>query len=444
MTLLQHPMLQDRRRIWKTLVVFLAFASHGFGFGVVGSVMLDLQISTQSTLQQIGYMVPARAIGIAIGATICSSLIRGRDIQLVMAIALSLGAVLEIIIPYSPYWWLVSVLFVFNGVCFGIIENCCNVFVVRLWGQDCPAVLQVLYFFIGVGASISPLIVRPLLLDAEDEEDQKLFKPEDVKVHLAFLIIGIEILVAAVACFILYFVSPEKDICRTACHDETTEVKPETLRQKVLRSSSFVTAMTVMFLVCGLEVAFGAYIMPYALKADIHVDKKTGALMQSVYWLFFTCGRLITCFYINYVGPRNSTIISLIISLIGVACLTPASNTSVLCMWIGSVLYGIGLSPMWGNLFGFVQLNFPSHSAFLTSALITTACIGECVIPVIVSIFIVRDNMSFTYITCALTGMLFLSFLILCCFVTLYSRQTSLPDQEQQGDVKKRGETNQK
>ena len=100
------PVWVDRVRLWRTAVILLAFASHGFGFGVVGSSLLDLAISTRSSLPLIGYMVPARAAGIAIGALACPSLIaRTRSSQLVVAVSLTAAAVLEIGIPFCPTWW---------------------------------------------------------------------------------------------------------------------------------------------------------------------------------------------------------------------------------------------------------------------------------------------------------------------------------------------------
>lgn len=106
--LLPHALLEDKVRIQKTLVVFLSFASHGFGFRVVGTIMLHLLTSTQSTLQQIGYMIPSRALGIAAGTMLCNMILRKFDIQLVIGSVLAIASVPQIIIPYSSIWWLSS------------------------------------------------------------------------------------------------------------------------------------------------------------------------------------------------------------------------------------------------------------------------------------------------------------------------------------------------
>lgn len=420
----EHPFLQNKSRVWHTLVVFLAFASHGFGFGVVGPTLLDLEISTQSTLKLISFMVPARAIGLAVGATMCNIILKKMDAQLLMSIGLAVGAIFEIAIPFSNTWWLVCVLFSVNGFCFGIVENCCNLLIVQLWREDCPAILQILYFCIGAGASVSPLIVRPLLLPADDEEAQKFFSPSDVRVQYAFLVIGIEIAVASLASFFMYFSARNKDVDQkeVACDQQNVKLN-ESVKQKRLRVSSFGMAMIFMFLACGIEVTFGSYIMPFVLKAKIHVDKKTGALMQSVFWACFTSGRLLTCFYVNRMGPRNSALMSLFLCLIGSVFLTPFSDGCVVCMWVGSVLLGIGLSPMWGNLFAFVQMTFPSHASSLTSALITSACIGECVIPIIVSTFIDHNHMSFMFITCGIIVLMTGMFAILSLLVSFYRNE---------------------
>ena len=417
--------LSDRKRLWKTLAALLAIFSHGFGFGVVGSSMLDLMISTGSTLQEISYMVPSRAIGLAFGATTCNFLINRLDIQLLMTLSLAVAGGIEIIIPFSPHWYHVVILFFINGACFGILENCVTQFIVRLWKNECTALLQVMYFFIGFGACISPLIVRPLLLQAASEEEQLLLKPEDVMVQYAYFIIGTVIGLAGAACFTVYCFYPEEQNVKIARSQSESASMLESLCISMTRWICFLLAMIFMFFMCGLEVSYGSFIMPFALSAVIQVDKKTGALMQSIFWMCFTFGRLVTCFYVNLIGPMKSTLLSLVICASAALIVTPSANTSIIYMWIGSVLLGVGVSPMWANLFGYLQTHFPEYSAFLSTSLITIACTGECVIPIIVSALIIKDHMAFLYISSVSVLAMVLSFGILVLFVEFYRKKLS-------------------
>src|SRR5436189_37629 len=74
-------------------------------------------------------------------------------------------------IPYSPNVWILVGAFFFNGICMGIVETCCNSFLIQMWGSEkCASWLQALFFSFGLGCLVAPLLVRPFLLPVTEED----------------------------------------------------------------------------------------------------------------------------------------------------------------------------------------------------------------------------------------------------------------------------------
>jgi fucose permease len=177
--------------------------------------------------------------------------------------------------------------------------------------------------------------------------------------------------------------------------------------------------MLFMFFYCGVEIALGSYLTPFAVKSDMHLSKATGALMSSTYWITFTFARLTTIFYIDFVGPRNNLIMALSIIAVSNIFLVPFGNTIEWALWAGISLNGIGMSSIWATLFAYISQSMPVTDN-MTSLIVCSACLGECVIPIIISALLDRDVTVFLWVTLACSIILILLFVILFLVLHLY------------------------
>lgn len=433
MKLLVSKIVKDRRT-WKTAALYFAFTGMGFCQAVTGPSLLDLKIKTQSTTEEIAYSVIGRATGVGFGCIMHSVLIpRTTDVQLVIAIALFFASIAQAAVPLNTcVWGVVGTLFATGTFC-GILEISCNMFAIELWGKRCPPFLQVLHFCFGFGSCLAPLIVRPFLLQAEEEDNEIRnleFRPEDVRVQIAFYIIASWIFIASTLFGIIFLFFKETSSV-TCCKEEAMSDCKSTedlmtlslpLKQTRYRYAANSMAMIFMFFYCGIEIALGSYLTPFAVNSDLHLTKKTGALLSSVYWMTFTFARLVTIFYIGFVGPRNSMVIALTLVFVSNLFMVGGGNTTEWCLWTGVVLNGAGMSSIWGTLFAHIQDYYPmTHK--LTSLLVIASSLGECILSVVMGVFIDTHCEFIMVITMCCSVALLLLFVLMHLFLHLFQKE---------------------
>lgn len=416
--------------------MYISYFGHGMSLSIVGPSMLDLQISTSSTLEQVGFTIIGRASGMAVGSLLNTILHKFMDLQLLLALSLGIGCAFQAYIPNSPNVACLIGCFFANGACMGIVETCCNAYLIKLWGgKRCASFLQALFFSFGLGCLLAPLVVRPFLLPVTEEmmlEGNSPFSREDVMIRWPFVVVAVVLGFSSLLWFYIYFfmkgmpptegdtACPSKDGSTTSIGSNSSTEK-ETTKQKVLRYSANLTGMIFVFFYCGIEVALGSYLTPFAVKSDMHLSKSTGALMSSTYWMTFTFARLATIFYIDFVGPRNNLIIALALIAGSNIFLTPFGNTIEWCLWAGISLIGIGMSSVWGTLFAFISYHV-NVSETVTSLIVSSACMGECVIPIVFSALLDKDVRVFLWITLACSIVLVALFVFLYLTLFLYSK----------------------
>ena len=417
---------EERVRLIKTLALYMAFLSHGLGLGITGPSMLDLQISTSSTLDQITYMIIGRAFGLAVGSLFNTLLLRICDVQLILAASLGMASVLEAVAPFMTNVWILVGTFFFNGCCVGIVETCCNCFLIQLWGKSSSAFLQALHFCFGLGCFVAPLLVRPFLLPLTEEDIASgvtNFSANDVTVWKPYMGIACMMAITSVFLFYLYIfkrITPDKVDSVNQSTEVVSEVSfPPSAKQVRIRVGTYAAGMLFMFFYCGIEIALGSYLPAFAVKCDLHLSKSDGALLASVFWITFTFSRLATIFYIDIVGPRNNLIMALSMILISNIFLIPFGNSIEWCLWLGVALNGVGMSSIWATLFSFISSYMPV-TGNMTSLIVSASCFGESIIPIIISAVIDRDIMIFLWVTLACSLILVLLFVLLYLLLHIF------------------------
>ena len=332
---------------------------------------------------------------------------------------------------------------------------------IELWGSESSSFLQALHFSYGVGALISPLIVRPFLLESEFIEgiepeglllngsvsDRELlaeqsFTRDDVQLKYPCWIVAAFTVIPTVIYFLLWRLHPKSNPhpSRLTALDVVVDgdSDPETLKQQQdkkaileeverkrnTKSYQFYKFVSIGLMMCfmpiyyGVELTFGNYLATFAVKSDLHLSKATGADMTSIYWAMFTFFRLSTVFYIDYLGAEMNIIMNTAVILAANVVLAPLyfGYASILCLWIGAVLMGIGCSSIWASAFGYLEMYFPVSSRIASFIMVSTA-IGDFTIPFIMSQFIKEYPNVFLCVTliCSLAmAFIFMLAVIVC------------------------------
>lgn len=188
------------------------------------------------------------------------------------------------------------------------------------------------------------------------------------------------------------------------------------------RIKLLVTVLMTMFMhfYCGLEITFGSFLTTYSVNCSLKMSKKDGALLTSLFWATFTFFRLFAVFYIDFTGPEANLIFELILILIANVFLMIWGNATTWGLWTGTALLGLGTSSVWASVFGYIEPYIPVTSG-MTASFITAACLGEFIIPALISNFVESEPRVFLWVTlyCSIAiTILFIVVSIICrvCF----------------------------
>ena len=413
-------MLQCRVRFLKTIACIMAFTAVGLQLGIQGPSLLDLQILTSCTFEQISWVVTFRSVGFALGSGSFPIVTRYVNVQLIMGLMVALSAACIFIIPFiTNYLWCIFVVGL-SGLANGLNDTAILCFIVQLWGTESAVFLHAVYFGYGSGNLIVPLILKPFLLPLERESDgdiltiggnstdsvnsainQRLkYSSDDVLLATPFLIVGVVTVPVAIFFFVLYAMYPKTEDhpsrTRLVVHvgpDVMPTNQMETFRNDDQWGTSKVwTFMMVMglfsFIFGGMEFTFGAYISAYAVKSTFRLDKQIGALMASVNWIFYTTGRVLAAFLTALMGPRNLLVASLVVIMVAAIILTIAQSIiNVSLFWFGLCLIGLGFSSIWGTVFGFMETKFRVDGPIVTTNTLF-ACVGSSLFPALLGALI--------------------------------------------------------
>lgn len=196
------------------------------------------------------------------------------------------------------------------------------------------------------------------------------------------------------------------------------------------RIKLLVTVLLTMFMhfYCGLEITFGSFLTTYAVNCGLKMSKKDGALLTSLFWATFTFFRLFAVFYIDFTGPEPNLIFELILILIANVFLMVWGNSTTWGLWTGTALLGLGTSSVWASVFGYIEPYIPVTSG-MTASFITAACLGEFIIPAIISNFVESEPRVFLWVTlyCSLAITILFAIVTTICRVYFKKVNTTIP-----------------
>ena len=167
---------------------------------------------------------------------------------------------------------------------------------------------------------------------------------------------------------------------------------------KACKAFVIILAIAFVHVYYGLELTFGSFLTAFSVNSNVKMDSREGAQVTSIFWAAFTFWRLFTVFYITFTGPQLGIVINLVILAIGNILMVPFGYDNQWALYTGVVLIGVGISPLWGSMFGFLELYFPVTSK-IASAMMTSAAIGEFIFPAILAKFMECQSIIFIYIT---------------------------------------------
>lgn len=419
-----HPI-----RAAKSLAIMLCIIGLGFSQGILGPTILDLKTQVGRSLEDVAIAFPGRAGGYAVGSFIMGFVYEKLNMQVTAGICMVINAVLTAALPHISDLWTFLVVFSLNGALMGFFEVGANMFIFHLWGRESGPFIQTIYLNFGIGSLLIPIIAKPFLVssdafstDFEFGGNETYFlnssvsrkellepSPSDLALIYPYSIVAGWLAMCGILVFVIYFMYPRSPIHPSRMtfskdSNKQDETAVDVVNEIIKRNNDRIWAkFLVVTCTCllghiyyGLVISLGSFITTYVVEvrslpllSELE-RKQTGATMTSLFWATFTFFRLLTIFYIDYVGSMVTIFANLVICFVSCIILIPFAASNLICLWAGVGVIGAGLSSIWACLFTLLEDYFPVTSQ-IGSMLIVCGVLGEFTFPMIISQLIVAD-----------------------------------------------------
>ncbi|XP_043857232.1 major facilitator superfamily domain-containing protein 4A [Dromiciops gliroides] len=157
-----------RRNLQPTLTYWSVFFSFGLCIGFLGPTVSDLRCQTHSSLPQISWVFFSQQfcllLGSALGGIFKKTLAKSLWVLFTSSLTISL---VFAVIPFCQDVKVLAIVIAIAGLAMGFIDTVANMQLVKIYQKDSAVFLQVLHFFVGFGALLSPLIADPFLSETD-------------------------------------------------------------------------------------------------------------------------------------------------------------------------------------------------------------------------------------------------------------------------------------
>ena len=336
---------------------FGVFLVVGLSFGLVGPSISLLAEQTNTSLASIGIVLVTYGFGYVLGTQIFArGYDRGYGNRLIGS-ALLIAASSFALVPFVSMRIVLAIVFLMFGTAVSTSDVGCNTLIVWELKDRVGPRLALMHTMFGVGAILSPLIVR-----ASDE----------IRGDAAIAYWVASAAIATVATVVLLHRAPLDP------HLEKRETEIDISKKQI--------ALIVMFFLAyvALEVVFVTWIYTYGIKTGL--SKNESAILTSSYWIGFMIGRFATVFLAR--KSHGILFIQLGALLNIAACLVLYLQIDSLLLPC-AIIYGIAAAPQFPLMFGFIG-NRTSLSGKMTARIVGTAGVSSTTLPWLAGQFLER------------------------------------------------------
>ncbi|KAJ8259512.1 hypothetical protein GJAV_G00170170 [Gymnothorax javanicus] len=424
-----------------TLTYWSVFFSAGLSLSFLGPTILDLRCQTQSTLQEITCVFFAQQFCILVGSSV-GGLFKTTQKCALSALFTStlLISIVFALVPLCDRLLLLAVALAMSGLAMGVIDTIANIQLVKIYQKDSAVFLQVLHFFTGLGALVSPLIVDPFLsesncvLGAENSTSKLRHLRNSLgrtsvhnwsRYHLltegvvvtqisyAFWIMAIINLPVPILVFALMQREKALPCCcgrskgpRLLDKDEMamkpcseSKGEPENIPTEGHGSpfsccsetfstpspsavGIYILAGLIVFMTDGLIGAYSVYVYSYAVDPPMSLKHKTAGYLPSIFWAAITVGRLMSVPLSCRARPAHMLIANLA-GMVSTALLLLLLYSDRVFLFVGTFFLGLFLSSVLPSMLAYTE-DMLDYQGCLTTVLVTSAGAGEMALQIVV------------------------------------------------------------
>jgi len=294
----------------------------GLGTAVLGPTLPALAEQTHTPLGRMGWLFLAGAVGYTLGTTLGGRVFDRVHGHPVLGMAQLTAAALLVLVPLSPWFWLLLGVLACKGFADGLVNTGANTLLVWTHGEKCSPYMNGLHFCFGVGAFLAPMLVAQVI---------------GVTGGYRWAYWSL----AACATLVSLRLLTLSGHPRPAHHHDTGT--------HVLVGAGIyplvISAALFLFFYVGAEVAFGGWVYTYAV--TLKLSSMVGAAyLTSGFWLSFTLGRLLSIPLATRFTPPQIILVALCtcLSILAMVLIIPDSS---LVLWLAVLGLGFGMAPLW-------------------------------------------------------------------------------------------------
>ncbi|CAO2636856.1 Major facilitator superfamily domain-containing protein 4A, partial [Lemmus lemmus] len=448
-----------RRNLQPTLTYWSVFFSFGLCIAFLGPTLLDLRCQTHSSLPQISWVFFSQQLclllGSALGGVFKRTLAQSLWALFTSTLAISL---VFAVIPFCHDVKVLASVIALAGLAMGCIDTVANMQLVRIYQKDSAFFLQVLHFFVGFGALLSPLIADPFLSEAncfpanstanatsrshlfhaspvlgQHHAATQPWSNDSTENHVSYAFWIMALINLPVPLAVLFLLSKErlltcpqrKPLLLSA--DELALETPPTEKEDAsslaprfqshpgqedlvscCQRTNFrgapcsffaihITAALVLFMTDGMMGAYSAFVYSYAVEKPLSVGHKTAGYLPSLFWGFITLGRLISIPVSSRMRPATMVFIN-VVGVVVTFLLLLIFSYNIIFLFVGTASLGLFLSSTFPSMLAYTE-DILQYKGCATTVLVTGAGIGEMVLQMLVGL-IFQAQGSYSFLVC--------------------------------------------
>ena len=331
-----------------------------------------------------------------------------------------------------------------------------NSLLFNIWKKKAAMPTHILHGCFGIGALITPQLVKPFLSDTEGPTDPRCQtspghnvtvnmgrdrnytnceKPVE-QIEYPYIIAGALTVLGALVLLVIHCLTIWKKYEAPLTKTPDGAMSKGTLhwirQNKCVASTLLILFFILWALPTGMERAYGKFIFAYAMESDLKFSLKGASYLVMVFWVTFICGRLLSSLMSHWLSPLRLLLLELSLGIISSAVLVASANTQPILLWVCTAIFAAALSPVCPGAFCWANVHIPM-TPILTSFGFISGAAGAISFSYIQGyLFEHTSPDSLMYLSLAYAGFSF----ILCIIIYLIMRLSSVFDADDKGHKK--------
>ncbi|KAL0484522.1 sodium-dependent glucose transporter [Acrasis kona] len=395
---IEESLLPESKSIWKvplfkakslnTILLCLPVFINGFCSSMYGPTLPQLARNCGVSSDDIGWIFAARA-SVLFTALIVGYVLdhykkkEARLCELCSKTIITIGLIFMSFSTFMIPWISSLVLITLNNAVLAIGQNMTglagNVSLVWIWKDRVDPAMQLYYACYGLGSILAPLAYSAVdsvlfAMYGQTKEIEPGIFDKKLTVTVTFIGLGILGTITTILCLFIRFrniieynltqeaavelkdipldvvdVDPIEDNSEQVVvvpeqSSDLEKIKVDQNKKERIRNVliTIITGLALMIYVAA-EYGFGSLLYLYVVDKKRLTDEKSGAIMNSAFWFFFTVGRVIAIPTSLFLSGAQMLIIAMIGGFLSSTALVFLKN-SIVCVWIFSILFGLSLS----------------------------------------------------------------------------------------------------